>query len=67
VVIVERNGRVIEGALFREVQSKRDRAAGVIVVPEGLYPMLLTFGDIAHPASVTLVHPEDLAASFGPG
>jgi hypothetical protein len=27
----------------------------------------VTFGDIAHPASVTLVHPEDLAASFGPG
>jgi hypothetical protein len=30
-------------------------------------PMLVTFADIADPASVTLVDPSDLAASFGPG
>lgn len=58
---------MIDGALFDEVRDKRDRAAGVITVPEVQYPMLVTFGDIADPASVTLVDPGDLAASFGPG
>lgn len=62
-----REGRVIDGALFDEVRDKRDRAAGVIAVPEVQYPMLVTFGDIADPASVKLVDPADLADSFGPG
>ncbi|MFM7334062.1 MAG: hypothetical protein ACKO1H_06575, partial [Tabrizicola sp.] len=62
-----REGRVIDGALFAEVQGKRGRAAGVIAVPEGQYPMLVTFEDISDPASVRLVDPGDLAASFGPG
>lgn len=62
-----REGRVIDGALFDEVRDKRDRAAGVIKVPEGQYPLLVTFGDITDPASVKLVDPADLAASFGPG
>lgn len=65
--IVGRDGRVIDGALFGEVQGKQGRAAGVIAVPEGQYPMLVTFGDIADPASVRLVNPGDLAASLGPG
>jgi hypothetical protein len=65
--IAGREGRVIDGALFGEVQGRRGRAAGVITVPEVQYPMLVTFGDIADPASVKLVDPEDLAASFGPG
>lgn len=65
--IAGREGRVIDGALFDEVQGKRGRAAGVITVPEGQYPMLVTFDDIGDPASVTLVDPGDLAASFGPG
>jgi hypothetical protein len=65
--IAGREGRVIDGALFREVQGGRDRAAGVITVPEVQYPMLVTFADIADPASVKLVDPADLAASFGPG
>ncbi len=65
--IAGREGRVLDGALFGEVQGKRDRAAGVIPVPEGQYPMLVTFADIADPASVKLVDPGDLAASFGPG
>lgn len=59
--------RVIDGALFDEVQDKRDRAAGVIAVPEYQYPIMVTFGDIADPKSVALVDPTDLAASFGPG
>jgi hypothetical protein len=65
--IAGREGRVIDGALFDEVRDKRDRAAGVIKVPEVQYPMLVTFDDIADPASVRLVDPADLAASFGPG
>ena len=31
------------------------------------YPMLVTFGDLDDPTSVTLVNPDDLAASFGEG
>lgn len=65
--IAGREGRVIDGALFAEVQGKRGRATGVIAVPEVQYPMLVTFADIADPASVRLVDPADLAASFGPG
>lgn len=65
--IAGREGRVIDGALFDEVRDKRDRAAGVITVPEVQYPLLVTFGDIADPASVRLVDLGDLAASFGPG
>lgn len=62
-----REGRVIDGALFDEVRDKRDRAAGVIAVPEGQYPMLVTFGDIARPETVREVDPEDLSAVFGEG
>ena len=65
--IAGREGRVIDRALFCVVQGKRGRAAGGIAVPEGQYPMLVTFGDIADPASVRLVDPGDLAASFGAG
>ena len=60
-------GRVIDAALFDEVRDKRDRAAGPILLPDYQYPMLVTFGDIADPASVRLVDPADLATAFGPG
>lgn len=53
--------------LFDEIQEQRDRAAGVIPVPEDQYPMMVTFKDFADPASVKLVDPANLAASFGPG
>jgi hypothetical protein len=36
------------------------------ILPEN-YPMLVTFRDLADPASVKLVDPENLAAAFGPG
>lgn len=65
--IAGREGRVISPELFDEVRDKRDRAAGVIVVPEYQYPLMVTFADIADPASMKLVEPDDLAASFGPG
>lgn len=35
------------------------------IVPLNKYPMLVTFTDINNPASVKLVDPNDLAASFG--
>ncbi|NFV79476.1 hypothetical protein [Magnetospirillum aberrantis] len=36
-------------------------------VPPKLYPLLVTFGDLADPTSVQRVDPADLAATFGPG
>lgn len=57
----------IDGALFDEVRDRRDRAAGVITLPEVQYPMMVTFGDIADPTSVKMVDPANLAASFGLG
>ena len=57
----------IDEELFDEVRDKRDRAAGVIKVSEIQYPMMVTFGDIADPASVKLIDADDLAATFGPG
>ena len=65
--IAGREGRVINPELFDEVRDKRGRASGVIAVPEVQYPLMVTFADIADPASVKLVDPDDLAASFGPG
>ena len=65
--IAGRESRVIDGDLFDEVRDQRDRAAGVITVPDYQFPMLVTFDDIADPASVKLVDATDLATSFGPG
>lgn len=40
----------------------------VSTIPErSAYPMLVTFGDLAKPASVAEVDPDDLAATFGEG
>ncbi len=36
-------------------------------VPPELYPLLVTFDDMANPKTVRRVDPSDLAASFGPG
>jgi hypothetical protein len=36
-------------------------------IPPALYPQLVTFTDINDPASVKLVDPNNLAATFGPG
>ena len=70
VAAVSINGRDlqwIDGALFDEVRDRRDRAAGVITLPEVQYPMMVTFGDIADPTSVKIVDSAKLAASFGLG
>lgn len=66
-LIAGREGRVLDEALFSEVHYRRDRAAGVIAVPEYQYPMLVTFDDITKPQTVREVDPEDLAAVFGEG
>jgi hypothetical protein len=65
--IIGAEGRVISAKLFGEVEAKRGRAAGVILVPEQQYPLMVTFADLAEPASVKLVDPNDIAATFGPG
>jgi len=36
-------------------------------LPQKLYPLLVTFADIADPKTVRRVEPDNLAASFGPG
>ncbi|NGM45754.1 hypothetical protein G5B31_09410 [Rhodobacter sp. SGA-6-6] len=36
-------------------------------VPPDLYPLLVTFDDVADPKTVRRVEPSDLVASFGPG
>lgn len=36
-------------------------------MPREHYPLLVTFEDINHPASVRRVNPGDLSATFGPG
>jgi hypothetical protein len=65
--IAGREGRVLDEALFSEVRDRRDRASGVIAVPEYQYPMLVTFDDITKPETVREVDPGDLAAVFGEG
>ncbi len=49
---------------FRAVERMR---GGSAPVPFEALPTLVTFADTEDPASVTLVDPEDLAASFGEG
>jgi hypothetical protein len=51
------------GAWLAEIPRQTE---GISLLPDAL-PMLVTFTDVADPASVTLVNPADLAASFGPG
>ena len=40
---------------------------GAVTLTDGTLPRLVTFADISDPATVALVDPENLAASFGPG
>lgn len=51
------------GEWLAEIQRQTE---SVSLLPDAL-PMLVTFTDVADPASVTLVNPADLAASFGSG
>jgi hypothetical protein len=51
-------------AMIRRLRRHPPPAAEV---PLDLMPMLVTFGDVSDPNTVTRVDPQDLAASFGPG
>ena len=50
-----------------EELEARDADGSPAVVDPEFYPILVTFGDPADPASVTKVDPDDLAATFGEG
>jgi hypothetical protein len=49
------------------LQSMRTLKGAIATLLRDDYPLLVTFADIADPASVQRVDPDDLAASFGPG
>lgn len=51
------------GEWLYEIPKQKD----VLTVPPKRYPMLVTFSDVNNPASVKLVDPNDLAATFGAG
>ncbi len=67
------------GTLMTEADHKRldyvQRFYGRLVgqrglsgpLPRGAYPRFVTFDDLSEPATVKLVDPDDLAATFGPG
>jgi hypothetical protein len=49
------------------VEVPRMWPANATLPERSAYPMLVTFGDVADPASVARVNPDDLAAIFGEG
>jgi hypothetical protein len=55
------------GAAPAEVADRLEQLRETREVPRDQYPMLVTFGDVSDPKTVTRVDPQDLAASFGPG
>ena len=50
-----------------EVAGRFKTLRAARAVPPKLYPLMVTFGNLADPTSVRRVDPADLAASFGPG
>lgn len=62
-----RSGRPLDEQLFDEVAEKRGRAAGTIVVSKVQWPIMVKFGNIIQPTTVTEVDPSSLESSFGPG
>ncbi len=48
------------------VYDRLERMRGSRALPRDQYPLLVTFGDIADPASVKKVDPSNFAATFGP-
>ncbi len=65
--ISKRKGRVTDKKLFAEVVSKRDRASGLVDLPDHLYPTLVTFEDIDTPTTVKIIEPHDFVKYFGEG
>jgi hypothetical protein len=57
-----------DGDTYQKYWKRIKRAEGrVFDVPRDRWPTFVSFEDIADPASVMLVDPDDLAASFGEG
>lgn len=50
-----------------EVADRFKTLRAARAVPPKLYPLMVTFGNLADPTSVQKVDPSDLAAAFGPG
>ena len=50
-----------------KMASRLDGLREIREVPPELYPLMVTFDDMADPKSVRRVDPANLAASFGPG
>jgi len=71
--LLERPGAMAEGlwlddeTLVEMIRRLRRHPPPAAEVPLDLMPMLVTFGDVSDPKTVTRVDPQDLAASFGPG
>ena len=71
----DRSGRTFEEKLGAPLSLKGEvavprrfpRRAGSILHENEAWPMLVTFGDLADPTSVSEVDPDDMAASFGEG
>jgi len=53
-------------APLKSAYKLKDRKGEVLEVPRGMYPMLVTFGNLNQPMSVEQVDPANLAATFGP-
>lgn len=58
MLALEGRGPVVVPRTYPPVGALDERSA---------YPMMVTFGDLADPASITLIDPDDLATTFGKG
>lgn len=73
VLLAPKRKQTFEDSLDDVLEVKGEQALprmwpAVSTIPErSAYPMLVTFGDLAKPASVAEVDPYDLAATFGEG
>jgi hypothetical protein len=56
-----------EKETFETFNKRASDIRGTREVPPALYPRLVMFKDVNDPASVQLVDPSNLAATFGPG
>lgn len=57
----------VEGMNVMQARAAAKSAEVSLILPEKLYPMLVTFADNSDPKSVERVAPALLAATFGPG
>lgn len=57
----------VKGLSVMEARAAAKSAGVCVTLPEGLYPLLVTFADTTDPKSVEKVDPDNLAAGFGPG